>query len=288
MNRTFRSPFRYPGGKNCIFQFVANLLEENDMIGINYAEPYAGGAGLALRLLMDEYVSEIYLNDLDPSIYAVWYSILKYPEDMCRWIDALSITIDQWNEYKTIQRNYKTVDMLDLAKSTLFLNRTNVSGVICGGPIGGMNQTGKYKIDARFNKDDLIKKIEDISRFSNRIYLSNQNGIDFLDKIESEIRNVFIYLDPPYYKKGSDLYMNAFTDSDHMELAKRVKKLHALWMVSYDNHEFILNQYKDDEKVLYQLSQCASNRIGDEILIFDHRLEYEQSIKKLKAPRIVH
>lgn len=287
VNNIFRSPLRYPGGKTCIFKFVTKLLEENDMVGTNYAEPYAGGAGLALRLMMDEYVNEIFINDLDPSIYAFWYAVLNKTDELCKWVEDVEVSVRQWEEYKEVQRRYKTVDMLELAKSTFFLNRTNVSGVISGGPIGGIAQKGKYKIDVRFNKPELIKRIQDIARFAHRIHLSNQDGIDFVNSMEKRMEDVFIYLDPPYYQKGSDLYMNAFKDEDHQALAQRVRQLKKKWMVSYDNHDFILDLYKEENKVLYQLSQCASNRIGDEVVIFDERLKYNESINKLNSPIIL-
>jgi len=283
----FRSPLRYPGGKTCIYKFVTRLLEENDLVGVNYAEPYAGGAGLALRLLMDEYVSAICINDLDPSIYAFWYAVLNHSEELCSWLAMVDVSVLQWEEYKQVQREYKTVDVMDLAKSTFFLNRTNVSGVISGGPIGGLTQNGKYKIDARFNRAELIKRVEEIARFAHRITLTNQDGLHFLDTLDRRIDEVFIYLDPPYYQKGSDLYMNAFKDADHAALAERVRRLKQKWMVSYDNHDFILKLYPEQQKVLYQLSQCASNRVGDEVVIFDSRLDHEQAIHFLKEPIIL-
>lgn len=279
--RIYRSPLRYPGGKGCIFKFMTQFLEENNLIGTDYAEPYAGGAGLALRLMMDEYVGDIFINDLAPSIYAFWYAVLNKADALCEWIEQVPITVEQWNVYRQVQDNYKTADILELAKSTFFLNRTNVSGVISGGIIGGVNQTGKYKIDARFNKTELIKRICDIQRFSHRIHLSNFDGIDFVKRLEKKKRDIFIYLDPPYYKKGSDLYMNAFNENDHKKLADYVKMMRKNWMISYDNQQFIMQLYEKNRKVLYQLSQCASNRVGDEILIFDDRLHYSESILKL-------
>lgn len=280
----YRSPLRYPGGKNCLYKFVIKLLEDNDLIGTNYAEPYAGGAGLALRLMMDEFVNEIYINDLDPSIYAVWFAILNRPDDMCRWLETVAISVEQWNEYKRIQREYKTADMLELGKATFFLNRTNVSGIISGGPIGGVSQLGRYKIDARFNRQELISRIDRISRFAHRIHLSNQDGIDFLNVVDRRHNDMFIYLDPPYYQKGSCLYMNAFEEQDHAALSKKVELLQNRWMVSYDNHDFILNLYPEASKVLYQLSQCASNRVGDEVLIFDRRIQYLNAVQLLNSP----
>lgn len=276
-----RSPLRYPGGKACIFKFMTKLLEENNMVGTDYAEPYAGGAGLALKLMMDEYVGDIYINDLDPSIYAFWNAILTRPDDFCKWIEEVPVTVKQWLYYKQIQSDYKTVDSFELAKSTFFLNRTNVSGVITGGIIGGIKQEGKYKIGVRFNKNDLISRIYNISRFSKRIHLYNMDGIDFVKELERMRRSIFIYLDPPYYRKGSELYMNAFQDDDHYLLASKVKKLRKKWIISYDNQDFIVSLYKDEPKVLYQLSQCTSNRIGDEVIIFDKRLCTTNSVSRL-------
>lgn len=280
-NNSHRSPLRYPGGKACIFKFMTKLLEENDLVGTDYAEPYAGGAGLALKLMMEEYVGDIYINDLDPSIYAFWNAILTRPDDFCKWVEEVPVTVEQWLYYKRIQTSYKTVDSFELAKSTFFLNRTNVSGVITGGIIGGLKQEGKYKIDVRFNKKDLINRIKDISKFSKRIHLYNMDGVDFVKELERMRKNIFIYLDPPYYTKGSDLYMNAFRDKDHQLLASKVKKLKKKWVISYDNQDFIVQLYKDEPKVLYQLSQCTSNRIGDEVVIFDKRLYTNNSISKL-------
>lgn len=284
---SFRSPLRYPGGKTCIYNFVSRLLRENNLVGVNYVEPFAGGAGLALSLLMDEYVDSIYLNDLDPSIYAFWYGVLNYPDDLCSWLKCVDVTVNQWRVCKDIQRNYKTANILDLAKSTLFLNRTNVSGVINGGAIGGMNQTGKYKIDARFNREELISRIENISLFYDRIHLSNRDGISLLRTVDGFSRDMFIYLDPPYYKKGSCLYLNAFSYDDHSELSKAVIGLNNLWMVSYDNQKEILNLYERENKVIYKLSQCTSNRIGDEVIIFDTRLKFETAIRELNSPKVV-
>lgn len=285
--RIFRSPLRYPGGKGCIFKFMTQFLEENNLIGTDYAEPYAGGCGLALRLMMDEFVGDIYINDLNPSIYAFWCVVLTRADDFCDWIEQVPITVEQWAFYRQVQTNYKIADTFDLAKSTFFLNRTNVSGVISGGMIGGVNQTGKYKINARFNKTELIDRIRDIKRFSHRIHLSNLDGIDFVRQLEKLKRNIFIYLDPPYYKKGSDLYMNSFCDDDHKELADYVKTMHKKWIISYDNQEFIKQLYENNNKVLYHLAHCTSNRVGDELLIFDDRLSFSESISRLNNALLV-
>lgn len=280
----FCSPLRYPGGKNCIFPFVSQLFYENGLLGVAYAEPYAGGAGLALRLLFEEYVDHIYINDLDRSIYGFWASVLAHPDAFCSWIEGVDVSMDSWYEYKETQNNAQTADLFELAKSTFFLNRTNISGVIKGGVIGGYEQKGNYKIDVRFKKKDLIDRIQKISRFKSRITVSNLDGLAFVKKMDSKPENVFIYLDPPYYQKGADLYMNFYSKADHEKLSGHVHKMKKKWMVSYDNHDFILNLYAAKKKVLYKLSQSTSNRVGDEVLIFSKDLSFKQSIKSLSSP----
>lgn len=283
----YYSPLRYPGGKSCIFPFISNFFYENNLIGCAYAEPYAGGAGLALRLLMEEYVSHIYINDLNPSIYAFWHTILQFPNKFCEWIETVPITIENWNKYKAIQAQYLTADYFELAQSTFFLNRTNVSGVLKGGVIGGVSQSGKYKIDARFNRTELISKIQQIATFGDRILISNYDGVDFIKKLNRKQEDILIYLDPPYFQKGSDLYMNFFKDIDHITLRDAIYKTNKRWLMSYDNHDFILNLYAKNRKIIYQLQQCPSNKLGTEVLIFDSKHSFTQSITQLRHPIIL-
>ncbi len=278
------SPLRYPGGKNCIFPFVSRLFYENNLIGSAYAEPYAGGAGLALRLLFEEYVERIYINDLDRSIYAFWSSVLSNPDSFCSWIEDVNVSMNSWHEYKEIQNNAESADLLELAKSTFFLNRTNVSGVIKGGVIGGYEQKGRYKIDVRFNKRDLICRIEKMAQFRSRISVSNLDGLAFVKKMDSKAEDIFMYLDPPYYQKGADLYMNFYSKADHQKLSNHVHRMKKKWMVSYDNHDFILNLYAAEKKILYRLSQSTSNRVGNEVLIFSEQLTFRRSMEALSLP----
>ncbi len=276
------SPLRYPGGKNCIFDFVSKLIDENKLYGQIYAEPYAGGSGLALRLLFEEYVDNILINDLDRSIYAFWKTILNDTELFCEWIYNVEINIKTWTEMKEIQNNYSKSTRFDLAKSTFFLNRTNISGIIKGGVIGGIKQNGNYKIDARFNKIRLIEKIKKIARYKNRIKVSNLDGVVFINNNKKQLTDAFVYLDPPYYEKGSKLYMNAYKRDDHIKLSQTLHNFNVKWMLSYDNQTFIRSLYDNYKCLVYNLSQNTSNRMGEELLIFPNNMAYKKSAKKLK------
>lgn len=277
------SPLRYPGGKNCIFPFVSSLIAENGLTGCKYVEPYAGGAGLALRLLFEEYAGTIVINDLDPLVHAFWCMCVNEPERFIRWIDKTPVSIPTWKRCKEKLQQKESEDAFELATAFFFLNRTNISGVLKGGVIGGLSQTGTYKIDARFNKTELIKKVEKIARFSNRIHVANLDGVELIKTVSSSTAECFIYLDPPYYQKGANLYLNAFRDADHEKLAKYVSKLSTPWLLSYDNHSFITNLYQRFEKRAYKLQHSTSNKIGDEVLIFSQKTKFQDSLSHLSS-----
>lgn len=261
-------------------------MYENDLVGTSYAEPYAGGCGLALRLLFEGYAEKIYINDFDYSIYSFWKAVTERPNELCDWIEDVDITMANWHYFKEVQFNSDKTDDFLLSKSTLFLNRCNVSGIIKGGVIGGKEQLGKYKMDARFNRKTLIDRIQSIANVKEKIIVSNDDGIKFLSKVDKKKESIFIYLDPPYYQKGADLYMNFYNDSDHKKLSKKVSKLKSRWIVSYDNHEFILNLYSERKRLTHKLSQSASNRVGDEIFVFSDSVQFSESMNHLKFPSL--
>src|SRR5690606_23689089 len=175
----------------------------------------------------------------------------------CDWLEDVEVSIDNWQYYKSIQQNADKHSEIEIAKSTFFLNRTNISGVIKGGIIGGQEQKGKYKIDARFNKTDLIKRARRIASFKNRINVSNLDGISFIRKMNRISENVFIYIDPPYVQKGVDLYMNFYSQNEHENLAKYIDLIDTMWLLSYHTTNFTMMLYKEQRKVLDLLSQAA-------------------------------
>lgn len=282
------SPLRYPGGKNCIFPFMAKFFYENNLLGTSYAEPYAGGAGLALHLLLEGYVQKIYINDLDPYIYLFWKAVLNRTDEFCDWINDVPVNLETWKYYKETYKKGIEADEFEIAKTTFYLNRTNISGVLDAGPIGGLRQTAKFKIDARFNKEDLINKIRVIASRKQDIVLSNYDGIDFIKRINKKRTNIFIYLDPPYVEKGHFLYMNCFKEADHIQLSRFVPKIKKHWMVSYDMNDLILKHYSKWNMIQYELLQCTSNCKKNEILAFSNGLEFSESMKELAESKVIN
>lgn len=269
------SPLRYPGGKSRIADFVKQIIKDNKLLDGVYVEPYAGGAAVALSLLMSEYVSRIIINDKDRSIFAFWHSVLNETERLCQYIEETPVTMEIWREQRELQsiEKKKTADLFSLGFSTLFLNRTNRSGIIKAGVIGGFEQTGNYKIDARYKKEELIARIRRIAAYADRIELHNEDAVDLVSKISHIApQNTIMYLDPPYYKKGRGLYMNYYNDSDHRAIRDIITNVDTIkWMVSYDNSCFIKSLYKEYRSQEFYLNYSANNNgKGTEVLFFSN------------------
>lgn len=279
-----KTPLRYPGGKTRLSPYVSELIVMNDLLDCHYVEPYVGGAGLAIELLASGYIRYLHLNDIDRSIYALWYSVLNETDRVCKYIHDVNVNMNEWTKQKKVQRDKQNADLLSLGISTLFLNRTNRSGILTGGVIGGQMQQGKYKIDARFFRKTLIKRIELIAFFKKRICIFNKNALDF---IEENVRKLpaksIVNLDPPYYKKGQALYQNSYTHADHEEISRIIPSLNQHWIITYDNVDPIKGFYSDYKVLEFTLSYTAQKRYkGKEILIADPRLKLPP-IKILKA-----
>lgn len=254
------SPLRYPGGKNNISVLVELLMQKAGIRRGIYIEPFVGGGGVALSLLLKDKVESIVINDYDIAIYSVWYAILNETEKFVEMIDQAVLSIEEWKKQKTIYNQYHDSYSLELAFATFYLNRTNRSGIIKAGPIGGYNQTGKYLLSARFNKEKLKKKIEKIATYANRIQLYNLEIKDFIKVILPKYeKNSFIYFDPPYYTKGKKLYINFFEADDHVELSKLILGIRSKWMLTYDDVPEIELLYSKKQIKRFDITYSVAN-----------------------------
>tara|TARA_Y100000052_G_scaffold24538_1_gene27176 strand:+ start:8635 stop:9537 length:903 start_codon:yes stop_codon:yes gene_type:complete len=269
----YNSPLRYPGGKTKLIAYVLETLEINGLIGGTYVEPFAGGAGIAWYLLINNKVNHVFINDLNSSIYAFWYSVLNNTEELKRRINDTNVTIDEWHKQKSIQE-CESASVLDLGFSTFFLNRTNRSGIIKGGVMGGKKQDGKYKLDCRFNKERLIDQIDTIASLKDCITLTNKDARIFLSKDINNIeRKCLINIDPPYYVKGKGLYQNFFEHDDHFELSNVIRTVDRPWIVTYDNAPEIIEIYNDLKPSTFDLTYTAQlKRQGSEVIIYSPNL----------------
>ena len=284
------SPLRYPGGKASLADLLAQTIKLNELTGCSYFEPFAGGAGAALRLLREEIVSEVHLNDLDPCIYAFWRAVLEQPEWFAEAIYSVPLDIPQWRKQREIYRRGDTSNFFSLGFATFYLNRCNRSGMLFGaGPIGGYEQSGKWKLDVRFNRKTLANRVLEVGKKRDYIHVTNLDARKFLVNnlpSEREEHSVFTYLDPPYYANGKRLYLNSFTCQAHTDLANCMQRQFAFkWVMSYDDTPTIRDLYGDSGiywvPTLYSLQR---KQLARELFIAPHHVRLPGAVESIEVP----
>ena len=161
---------------------------------------------------------------------------------------------------KSIYLNDNSHYSLELGFATFYLNRTNRSGILSAGPIGGYSQEGKYKIDARFNRDVLIEKVRKIAKYKTHIKLYNKEIESFIIHYLPKYQNsAFIYFDPPYYNKGKELYKNFLVHDDHVRISNLIKNIECSWMVTYDDVNEIRELYNEYICKRFDLAYSLAN-----------------------------
>lgn len=266
------SPLRYPGGKAQLGPYLAELIELNSINDGYYLEPYAGGAGAAWYLLLKGHVKFVGINDASLPVASFWRSVFKNTDELLRLISDTEITVSEHQKQKNIFKDSKNFSEIDVGFAAFFLNRTNRSGIFGAGPIGGYKQQGDYRIDARFNKTSLLKKIQALALYASRVEVTQKDALDFISedvihKLPPE--KCLIYCDPPYYENGKQLYLNYYIAKDHQKLAERLRRIKRFrWLLSYDNSAIIKNLYPDCHITPLGISHSANIRKrGQELLI---------------------
>lgn len=274
------SPLRYPGGKGLLYSRLRTIIRENNLTSNVYIEPYAGGAGAALALLVSGQVERIAINDLDPAIYAFWKAVVTQPNEFTALVKSVELSVDEWERQREVYLTSARDDHLSLGFATFYLNRTNRSGVLNGGPIGGKDQTGNYKIDARFNRESLTERIRLIALHADRITVTNEDGLHTIQRYSTQ-ENAFFYADPPYFEKAGSLYLNAFDDSDHRALAECLKNVqHANWILTYDNVPQVAKLYSGLRRRLFALNYSAHRVMkANEVMVFSPELSIPAEIE---------
>lgn len=281
------SPLRYPGGKSCMLGPVSRILRGNKLERGHYAEPYAGGCGLALSLLFSGFVSDIHINDIDRSIWSFWHSVLNDTDKFIRLMEKTPVTIKEWKRQRRVIQSSES-DPMKLGFAAFFLNRTNRSGIIKrGGVIGGLEQNGNYEIDCQFNKEELARRIRRIAKYRGRINLHRKDAIKFIDHVEKNLpAETFLYLDPPYFQKGSHLYTSFYKRKDHEKVADRILKLKSPWILTYDHCEEIHDLYVARRQFQFSLNYSANvKRLGTELLIASKGLRIPDDFRASQVHR---
>lgn len=266
----FYSPLRYPGGKGKFEPFMELLIRQTGHLGGTYVEPFAGGAGIALELLEKGIVNDIVINDLDKGIYSFWRAILTETYRFINDIRNVELTIDEWNRQRQVIEDCSRYSY-ELGFATFYLNRTNRSGIIKGGVIGGTEQAGKWKMDARFNREALIERIGKIANRKKHIHLYNKDVNSFIQNyLPKYQQNAFVYFDPPYFGKGKQLYLNFFSYDDHVRIERMINsQVNCDWVITYDDVREIADIYQNYNLRRFDLNYSAAvKRKASEIIIF--------------------
>jgi DNA adenine methylase len=256
-------------------------METNNLAGGHYLEPYAGGAGVAIDLLFHGHAEHIHINDLDPAVHNFWIAVTRHSVALLNLIDITPITMDEWHKWRAILRGEHAASEVERGFATLFMNRTNRSGILKAGVIGGKSQAGEYKLDARFKKDVISARIEKIASYAAKITVHNEDALKLLKNCASFLpRRSLVYLDPPYYIKGSGLYRNFYDHEDHLAIANvlRCESFAYPWVVSYDAADQICEMYKFARNYSYRLNYTAQKRyVGNEVMFFSKQLVVSES-----------
>lgn len=267
------SPLRYPGGKHKLCDYVTELVKANDCT--TYIEPFCGGAAVAIDLLLNGEVKNVVINDYDYTIYCFWYCVLNKTEELIALINDTKVTIQEWHVQKSIREDIDNHSVLEIGFSTFFLNRTNRSGIVDkAGPIGGMNQTGAYSIDCRYNKERLISQIQEIAKRRRNISIYNLEALDFIDEVIMKRKKAFIFFDPPYYSKGPGLYTNFYSHGDHVNLANAIttRLKNRKWIVTYDNVNPVKAMYAKVPSLEFELQYTLQEkRTTSEVMFFSQK-----------------
>lgn len=280
----YASPLRYPGGKGGLTRLLGQTIALNGFNDPVYAEPYAGGAGAALGLLLSERVSRILINDIDPRVAAFWKAVTTRSRDFLRLLSEVSVTIDEWRRQREIYLHPGKHSGLRVGFATFFLNRCNRSGIlVSGGPIGGYDQRGTWKLDARFNREELRERINTIAAYRDRISVTQLDALVFLRRVVQPLasgEDIFVYLDPPYFEKGSLLYHNSYDRRAHQAVARYLRRRHHFrWILSYDNSPDIRRMYAGFRQVAFDLAHTTySRRSGRELLICRRDLKIPRDV----------
>ena len=267
----YYSPLRYPGGKGKLASFMEYMIDQLGHQGGTYIEPFAGGAGIAMELLLRNVVSRIVINDYDKAVWSFWKAILTETDRFVEEIRTVPLTVDEWQKQHEILVTQNDKYSFELGFAAFYLNRTNRSGIIKGGVIGGQEQAKDWKMDVRFKREELITRVQRIAARKKDIKLYNKDVNSFIKNyVPLYEENALIYFDPPYYKKGQQLYMNFFNYKDHVRIEQEIREhVNCDWIITYDYEPQIEEIYHNYNLRLYDLNYSVSTkRKANELMIF--------------------
>ncbi len=242
--------FRYPGGKNKLKKIIIKKILPYINNKTQYREVFFGGGSICLDMIKDNTIDNIWINDKDIGIACLWTSLISHHQILKEKIIHFTPSVDKFYNIRDelLQLKTQPSDIIDIGFKKLAIHQLSFSGLgtKSGGPLGGKEQKSAYKIDCRWSPDYICKKIDKIHNLLNniKIYKGSCTNLDFEHIINDNHCNSVLYLDPPYYIKGNELYQYGFTQEDHIRLSNLLYNTKHKWVLSYDDCEEIQELYQ--------------------------------------------
>ena len=246
--------FRYPGGKSKLRAKIVEQLNTQADDDLQYREPFLGGGSIGLRLLSDNSnITDIWINDKDIGIACLWTAAIQYYEEFKERVKSFVPSVAAFYEFKAELTTISTLPeqrdhIVDIGFKKLAIHQISYSGLgtKSGGPLGGAAQKSAYKVDCRWSPGYICKKLDVIHNQLKNIQIHKNccTNLDFITLIEDTSCKCLLYLDPPYFLKGNDLYQHGFTIQDHERLASALRNTKHTWVLSYDDCDEIRDMYK--------------------------------------------
>jgi DNA adenine methylase len=263
---------RYPGGKTNVVGQITSRLQAM-FAGLSpsaeYREPFIGSGAVAISLLQRQ-PGPAWINDRDPAMAALWDSVINRSDSLKLLVTLFSDIINvnyfyYYKKYLCSIVNPEDLQRFDpgwVALAKLAVHQMSFSGLgtCAGGPLGGRSQRGQSRVYSRYNAELLCTKIDSCRDILSTVPL--RNGIctclDFEELFSPG--EAVIYLDPPYYEAGPELYQHSFHHNDHVRLAGLLRKETRPWLLSYDANPAILDLYSwariEEIEVPYPINGC--------------------------------
>lgn len=281
------SLIRYPGSKAKLVESILAAMPEEYVLpmftsdNLHYVEPFFGSGAVGFEVMKRlHHRARVTIADMDIGLFCLWLSVWKHADELKERIRKYRPSVESFYELKQLDGEF--TDTVDTGFRKLALHRISVSGfgVMAGGPIGGRKQEGAYTVGCRWKPAKMLLAVERYQKLLGkfkRLEILHSCVFKTLAGIDGD-EPAFIYLDPPYYEKGNQLYKHGFSEEQHAELASVLIKSRHLWAVSYDDHPAIRRLYHELHvrklEVTYSNAVCRSpsRRKHHEILIAPHPL----------------
>lgn len=259
---TYKSPLRYPGGKQRDVRFLGQYLQPCR----EFREPFLGGGSVLLYALKHQLAQQYWGNDLNPAVVGFWQQVKVNAQALGDRAWALREAYNgprknspQWQTFRqhfTDKLNALPAEPFEQAARFFILNRSTS---------GGATESGGLTAGAycdRFTASS-VQTLKALHRRLDPVQLTN---LDYAKLLTEPGKNVFIFLDPPYLSaERSGLYGksgNLHRGFDHDRLAGALKDCPHQWLMTIDDCPEVRQLYDWASQQAWQKAYGMTNTGG--------------------------